>query len=75
MMQRRYTVSAILAVLFLLVACGSPAGEPQVENQAEFEPAATVASTVQPALTPTDEAVTQTEIAMAVLTEGPTKVL
>lgn len=74
-MQRRYTVSAILTVLFLLVACGSLVGEPQVENQAEFEPAATVAPTVQPTLTPTDEAVTQTEIATATLTEGPTKVL
>jgi hypothetical protein len=74
-MQRRLTFSAILAVLFLLVACGLPAGEPQVENHAEFESAATVAPTVQPTLTPTDGEVTQTEIATATLTEGPTKVL
>jgi hypothetical protein len=72
MMQLRYSVSALLAVLFFLVACGSPAVEPQAETQVEFDPTAAPDLILEPTSPPTGKVTTQTHEATAAPTEAPT---
>ncbi len=70
-MQGQISVSAFLAMLFLLAACGSPVVEPQVETEVELEPTAFPTATNEPLSPPTAKVATQTQAAVADSTETP----
>jgi hypothetical protein len=69
MMQGQISVSAFLAMLFLLAACGSPVVEPQVETEVELEPTAFPSMTNEPTSPPTAKVATQTQATVADSTE------
>lgn len=68
-MQGHLSVSAFLAMLFLLAACGSPTVESQVETHVELEPTAFPTTTSKPTSPPTAEVATQTQATVAEPTE------